>query len=119
MTKPFAAFLALLLLFCAALPACSADKKLDGFAKCLTDKKAAMYGVAWCPHCADQKELFGPSFQFVTYVDCAIPGTRTETDQCKALQIKHTPTWIFADGSRLEGTIQLDKLSQQTGCKLP
>jgi len=119
MTNRFAAFLACLVIVCAVQPACSADKKLDGFAKCLTEKKATMYGVSWCPHCADQKELFGPSFQFVTYVDCAIPGTKNETDQCKALSIKHTPTWIFADGSRLEGTIPLDKLSQQTGCKLP
>jgi glutaredoxin len=112
-------FALLALLFCTAWPANSADKKLDSFAKCLTEKKATMYGVAWCPHCADQKELFGSSFQYVTYVDCAVPGTRKETDQCKALNIKHTPTWMFGDGSRLEGTIQLDKLSQQTGCKLP
>ena len=119
MRNHFVALLALITIFCAAQPACSADKKLDSFAKCLTQKKATMYGVSWCPHCADQKELFGPSFQFVTYVDCAVPGTHTETDQCKALNIKHTPTWIFSDGSRLEGTIQLDKLSQQTGCKLP
>ncbi|MGZ4790129.1 MAG: hypothetical protein ACXVZX_16540 [Terriglobales bacterium] len=119
MTNRIAALLGVALICCAALPACSAEKKLDAFAKCLTQKKATMYGVSWCPHCADQKELFGTSFQYVTYVDCAIPGTRTETQQCKDVGIKHTPTWIFADGSRLEGTIPLDKLSQQTGCKLP
>ena len=119
MTKRFAAVLAVLVIVCAFQPACSAENKLDAFAKCLSQKKATMYGVSWCPHCADQKELFGTSFQYVTYVDCAIPGTKTETDQCKALSIKHTPTWIFRDGSRLEGTIPLDKLSQQTGCKLP
>jgi glutaredoxin len=119
MKHHIAAFLAITLVGCAALPACSAEKKLDAFAKCLTEKKATMYGVSWCPHCADQKELFGTSFQYVSYVDCAVPGTHTETEQCKALGIKHTPTWIFSDGSRLEGTIPLDKLSQQTGCKLP
>ena len=117
--KRFAAVVALMLIVCAVQPACSADKKLDGFAKCLSEKKATMYGVSWCPHCADQKELFGTSFQYVAYVDCAIPGTRKETDQCKALNIQHTPTWIFGDGSRKEGTIQLDELSKQTGCKLP
>jgi glutaredoxin len=119
MKHHIAAFLAITLVGCAALSACSAEKKLDAFAKCLTEKKATMYGVSWCPHCADQKELFGTSFQYVSYVDCAVPGTHTETEQCKALGIKHTPTWIFSDGSRLEGTIPLDKLSQQTGCKLP
>ncbi len=110
---------AVLLVICAAQPASSADKKLDGFAKCLTEKKAVMYGAATCSHCADQKELFGPSFQYVTYVECMEPATHKETEQCKSLGIKHTPTWIFGDGSRLEGTLQLDKLSQQTGCKLP
>ena len=119
MRNRFAIALAIALMFCAALPARTADKKLDSFAKCLAQKKAVMYGVSWCPHCADQKELFGTSFQYVAYVDCAIPGTRKETDQCKALNIKHTPTWIFGDGTRLEGTLSLDKLSQQTGCKLP
>lgn len=118
MTKRLAVIAAGILLY-VTLPACSAEKKLDGFAKCLTEKKAGMYGVSWCPHCADQKELFGSSFQYVTYVDCAVPGTKNETEQCKALNIKHTPTWIFGDGSRLEGTISLEKLSQQTGCKLP
>ena len=119
MMNRFAALLAMLLIICAASSAFSADKKLDSFAKCLTEKKAVMYGAATCSHCADQKELFGPSFQFVTYVECMVPQTHAETEQCKSLGIKHTPTWIFADGTRLEGTLALDKLSQQTGCKLP
>jgi hypothetical protein len=119
MMNRFAAFIALILMVCAAQPACSSDKKLDGFAKCLTEKKAVMYGALTCSHCADQKELFGESFQYVTYVECMVPETHKETEQCKSVGIKHTPTWIFGDGTRLEGTIQLDKLSQQTGCKLP
>lgn len=119
MTNRFAAFVALLTIICAVQPACSADKKLDQFAKCLTEKKATMYGVSWCPHCADQKEKFGTAFQYVTYVDCAIPGTRKETDQCKALKIVHTPTWIFGDGTRHEGSMELQDLAKQTGCKLP
>lgn len=115
----FAALIALLLMVCAVQPACSSDKKLDGFAKCLTQKKAVMYGASTCSHCADQKELFGEAFQYVTYVECMVPETHKETEQCKSVGVKHTPTWIFADGTRLEGTIPLDKLSQQTGCKLP
>ncbi len=119
MKTRFAVSLALVMAFCVAQPACSAEKKMDTFAKCLTEKKAVMYGASTCSHCADQKEMFGPSFQYVTYVECMVPGSRAETEQCKSLGIKHTPTWIFGDGSRLEGAIPLDKLSQQTGCKLP
>src|SRR5579884_3441002 len=31
----------------------------DSFAQCLTQKKATMYGLYWCEHCAEQKEMFG------------------------------------------------------------
>ena len=96
----------------------ASDKKLDSFARCLSQKKAHMYGVEWCPHCAEQKEMFGSSFQYVNYTDCAIPGTHTETDECKALNIKHTPTWIFSDGQRREGSLPLQELGKLTGCPL-
>jgi len=92
---------------------------LDDFAKCLTSKHAKMYGLAWCPHCADQKEMFGFAFQYVDYVECGIEQNHTETEQCKQAGIKNFPTWQFADGSRKEGTEPLAMLSEKTGCRLP
>src|SRR3982750_4258242 len=56
---------------------------LDGFAKCLNKSGAKIYGAWWCPHCADQKELFGFAFQYVNYVECSPKGQRTESDTCK------------------------------------
>jgi hypothetical protein len=97
----------------------AADNKLDNFAKCLTQKQTKMYGLFWCQHCADQKEMFGSSFQYVTYVECGVPGTHKATDECKAAGIKKTPTWTFSDGSRHEGPMPLADLAKQTGCKLP
>ncbi len=97
----------------------AADNKLDSFAKCLTQKKVKMYGLFWCQHCADQKDLFGSSFQYVTYVECGVPGTHQATEECKAAGIKHTPTWTFPDGSRREGLVPLADIAKQTGCKLP
>ncbi|HEX6820835.1 MAG TPA: hypothetical protein VF123_02170 [Candidatus Sulfotelmatobacter sp.] len=91
---------------------------LDTFAKCLTAKGAQMYGAWWCPHCAEQKELFGYAFQYVKYHECSLEGQRTETEECKQAGIQHFPTWQFPDGSRTEGTLQLSVLSQKTGCKL-
>ncbi len=96
-----------------------AANKLDIFAKCVTAKKAKMYGLFWCPHCADQKELFGSAFQYINYVECGVPGSRQETDECKAAGVKHFPTWEFADKSRKEAVLQLNDLSKQTGCPLP
>ncbi len=93
---------------------------LDRFAKCLTDKGAAMYGVFWCDHCHEQKELFGDSFKYVKYVECVTQDApRTLIPECKAQGIKHTPTWIFGDGSRLEGTQSLATLASKTGCTAP
>src|SRR5437660_12681193 len=48
----------------------------DAFAKCLATKQAKMYGLYWCPHCLDQKAMFGKSFQYVPYAECAIKGSQ-------------------------------------------
>src|ERR1700745_4165984 len=47
------------------------NHKYDPFAECLATRNARMYGLYWCPHCADQKREFGASFQYVPYVECA------------------------------------------------
>ena len=44
------------------------NHKYDSFAKCLASKQAKMYGLYWCPHCIDQKEMFGEAFHYVPYV---------------------------------------------------
>jgi hypothetical protein len=93
--------------------------RMDAFAKCLASKQAKMYGAFWCPHCADQKEMFGRSFQYVPYVECGIKGSRDEAAPCAQAGIKHFPTWQFADGVRQEGALSLRALGEKTGCGLP
>jgi hypothetical protein len=78
-----------------------------------------MYGAFWCSHCADQKELFASSFQYVPYVECGIKGSRAENEICLQAGVKRFPTWAFADGERREGLLQLQALSEKTGCSLP
>ncbi|MGH9504725.1 MAG: hypothetical protein ACRD20_17875 [Terriglobales bacterium] len=95
------------------------SSRLDAFAKCLAAKQVKMYGAYWCPHCVDQKEMFGSSFQYVPYVECGVPGSRDEGAICKDAGIKHFPTWQFADGKRQEGTQSLPMLANRTGCSLP
>ena len=67
--------------------------RLDSFAKCVASKQAKMYGAYWCPHCADQKEMFESSFQYVPYVECGVQGSRDEAQVCKDAGVKHFPTW--------------------------
>src|SRR6204780_2388822 len=60
------------------------NHKYDSFAQCLATKQAKMYGLYWCPHCIEQKEMFGKAFQYVPYAECAIKGSRELTAECKA-----------------------------------
>jgi hypothetical protein len=93
--------------------------RLDAFAKCLTAKQAKMYGAFWCPHCEEQKEKFGSSFQYAPYIECGIKGSKGIEPVCTESGIKRFPTWIFADGTRVEGEHELEFLGEQTGCSLP
>jgi hypothetical protein len=95
------------------------DTRLDAFAQCLSGKQVKMYGLYWCEHCAQQKEMFGASFQYVNYVECGIKGSRAEEPVCKTAGVKNFPTWEFPDGSRKEGAQALQILSEKTACKLP
>ena len=93
--------------------------RLDAFARCLTGKQAKMYGAFWCSHCEAQKEKFGSSFQYAPYIECGIKGSKAIEPVCTAAGIKRFPTWIFADGARVEGEHELEFLGEQTGCSLP
>jgi hypothetical protein len=93
--------------------------RLDAFAQCLTIKQLKMYGADWCPHCAEQKEMFGNSFQYVPYIECGVRGSREPAPVCAQAGIKHFPTWQFPDGERREGALALQTLSQKSGCSLP
>jgi len=92
---------------------------LDGFASCLKDKGAIFYGAFWCPHCQNQKAMFGNSSRLLPYVECSAPDGQGQNPVCKEKQITGYPTWIFADGSKESGEVALQKLSEKTGCPLP
>jgi len=95
------------------------NSRLDAFARCLGEKGAKMYGAYWCPHCSDQKEMFGSSFQYAPYIECGIKGSHSLNPVCTQAHVKNFPTWEFADGTRVEGAHPLDFLGQTTGCALP
>jgi hypothetical protein len=96
------------------------DHKYDAFASCLSSKNAKMYGLYWCPHCAEQKEMFGSSFHNVNYVECAIKDKPGElAPACKAAGVKLFPSWQFDGEAPKEGVLSLHALSDKTGCSLP
>jgi hypothetical protein len=96
------------------------NHKYDSFAKCIATRNAKMYGLYWCPHCADQKAMFGESFHYIPYVECAIkdqPGVLAPA--CQAAGVKLFPTWQFGAEPPKEGVLSLRQLSDKTGCSLP
>jgi hypothetical protein len=95
------------------------NHKYDAFAKCLATKQAKMYGLYWCPHCIEQKEMFGAAFQYVTYQECAIKGSSEIVPACKIAGIKLFPSWQFGMETPKEGVLSLEALSDKTGCSLP
>ena len=93
--------------------------KFDGFAQCLKDKGAIFYGAFWCPHCQNQKKLFGSSKQYLEYVECSTPNGRGQLPVCTERGISTYPTWVFSDMSTSTGEVPLATLAEKTGCTLP
>src|SRR3989338_4795421 len=92
--------------------------KYDQFATCLKDKGAVFYGAFWCPHCQNQKKMFGKSEKLLPYVECSTPNGQGQLQVCIDAGIQSYPTWEFSDGSRLNGEIPLQTLAEKTNCEL-
>lgn len=97
----------------------------DDFAQCLTDKGVKFYGAFWCPHCQEQKKLFGKSVNKLPYVECSQPDGNGQLPICTEKEIKGYPTWILPTGERLvpgENGFSVEKsleiLSEKAQCPL-
>ena len=97
----------------------TAPSNLDGFAQCLKDKGATFYGAFWCPHCQNQKKMFGRSAKLLPYVECSTPDGQGQLQVCIDKKVEGYPTWEFLDGSREGGEVPLEKLAEKTSCTLP
>ena len=85
-------------------------------ARHLTAIGAKEYGAWWCPHCYEQKQLFGKeAFAAVNYIECASPDNpREQTAACREAGIASYPTWII-NGQQYSGAIPLDQLADLSG----
>lgn len=81
----------------------------------LTAIGAKEYGAYWCPHCYDQKQLFGKeAFGKIDYIECAKDGANAQPDVCAAANLEGFPTWDIK-GERYSGTQSLQKLAEVSG----
>lgn len=78
---------------------------------------AKEYGAYWCPHCHDQKMLFGKeAAALIDYVECDPRGQNSRAEICQAAgaNIKGFPTWEIK-GQFYSGTQSLEKLADLSG----
>lgn len=81
-------------------------------AKHLTATGVKKYGAFWCPHCYEQKQLFGKEgFAEVDYIECDSQGKNPQRDICIAEGIQSFPTWQI-DGKLNPGTKTLAELAE-------
>ncbi|HWP58858.1 MAG TPA: vitamin K epoxide reductase family protein [Candidatus Acidoferrales bacterium] len=91
------------------------DPTVRALAEHLTGTGAKFYGASWCPHCQEQKELFGASAKRLPYIECSPGGRRgPQARQCQTARIETYPTWII-QGLRHEGVLSLKQLSDLSG----
>lgn len=95
----------------AAVSAVSPEASL---AQHLAATGSTMYGAYWCPHCADQKAMFGEAIDLVPYVECAADGENAQPELCSAKNIQAYPTWEI-DGQLYPGVKSLEDLAQLSG----
>lgn len=111
---------AVVLLGSATLPTTFAQEEAaatdfrEGLAKHLTATGAVMYGAWWCPHCNEQKELFGDAFKYVNYVECDPRGENPKPWLCREKGIRGFPTWEIG-GRMYEGLLPLEQLARLSG----
>ena len=53
------------------LSSCTGTGEYKNLTACLAEKKVVMFGASWCPHCAEQKKLFGRSAGDMPYFECS------------------------------------------------
>jgi len=96
-------------------PAAAEDPKLSSLVDHLVKIDAKFYGAFWCPHCKEQKRLFGASADRLPYIECSPHGRRgPQSVKCQARRIRTYPTWII-DNRRYPRFLTLRLLAQYSG----
>ena len=95
------------------------DPALQALAVHLSEQGAKFYGASWCPHCQQQKGLFGAAAVYLPYVECSPRGPRgPRATECEMQEIKKYPTWRIS-GRSVERILSPAALAKISGFKQP
>jgi uncharacterized membrane protein len=88
-------------------------------ARHLTKVGVKEYGAYWCPHCYEQKQLFGKeAYKEINYIECSADGKNAQPQVCKEAGVKYFPSWKIK-GELTSGVKPLDELADQTNYQGP
>ncbi|MEC4813924.1 MAG: vitamin K epoxide reductase family protein [Scytonema sp. PMC 1069.18] len=88
-------------------------------AKHLTAIGAQEYIAWWCPHCHEQKQLFGKqAYEEIKHIECDPQGKNARPDLCQTAGIQGYPTWQI-NGKLYPNVQSLNKLAEISGYKGP
>lgn len=92
------------------------DPMIRALAEHLTDQGALFYGASWCPHCQEQKRLFGASVDRLPYIECSPAGPNgPQLPSCSRAGVTSYPTWVI-DGRVTAGEVlSLAQLAAASG----
>ena len=80
---------------------------------------AKMYGAFTCPHCQNQKHLFGAeAAKQLNYVECHPQGQNAQPQACQAAGIESFPTWEI-NGQKYAGEKTLQELADLSNYQGP
>ena len=102
-----------------AEPAGPEDPKIRALAEHLTEAGVLFYGASWCPHCQEQKLLFGASASRLPYIECSPAGPNTpQAPSCNRAGVQSYPTWVIngqAFAGRVLSLAELAEISRFPG----
>jgi len=90
---------------------------IRALAEYLSDEGAVFYGASWCPHCQEQKRLFGASASRLPYIECSPAGQNApQAPSCNMAGVQTYPTWVFHGRAIAVGEVlSLAQLADATG----
>jgi uncharacterized membrane protein/glutaredoxin len=92
------------------------DPMVRALAEHLKDEGAVFYGASWCPHCQEQKRLFGASARRLPYVECSPAGPNApQAPSCNIAGVQSYPTWVINGRTTVGEVLTLAQLADASG----
>jgi uncharacterized membrane protein/glutaredoxin len=92
------------------------DPMVRALAEHLKEEGAMFYGASWCPHCQEQKRLFGASARRLPYVECSPAGPNApQAPSCSIAGVQSYPTWVINGRTYVGEVLTLARLADASG----